>query len=243
MSGRVPKLFDPRIYAILLLAAAIAGLMVHDERSLLAMFIIALLWKFLSKNAADVLLYVFGYIVLWTMTYLALLWLKASPDATLAISLSNTGLAGRKAFVPFIFAFILAKQATGSLIAAFSAMGFPKPFGISIALLLRFFPTLAYEYRSIRNAQKFRGVGLGFWNPLAHIPQVLNYILIPLSIRITRISEELSASLSVRGVNFNNTIVSYRPVRFSLKDGIALSISIAALLFIIIIDYYSGLIR
>lgn len=241
MSEQTAGPFDPRVYFFLMIASAVSSLVVHVQISLAALFAVALIWRFLSKNASDVLFYVFFYLVLEGASYLGYLWVTASPEATLGLAMTHFSMAGRKALIPLLFAFTLAKEPSGSLIASFNAMKLPKPFGISVAIMLRFFPTLGEEYRSIRNAQKFRGVGVGFWNTIAHVPQVLNYVLIPLTIRITRISEELSASVTVRGVRFSNEIVSFRPIRFSAKDGIALTLSVLVLSTIVVLDQYEVL--
>lgn len=117
---------------------------------------------------------------------------------------------------------LLYRVPTGSFMAALNAMRLLKAVGIGIGIMLRFFPTVAQEYRSIRNAQKFRGVGVGFWHMLAHLPQTLSCILLPLVIRVNRIAEELSASVTVRGVRFHNEVVSFRSVRFSGRDALLL---------------------
>lgn len=87
-------------------------------------------------------------------------------------------------------------------------------------MVLRFFPTIAGEYRAIRSSQRFRGIGVGVVHTLTHLPSTVEYILIPLILRTTKVAEELSASMTVRGVRFSGETISYRPIHFSWKDGI-----------------------
>ena len=54
---------------------------------------------------------------------------------------------------------------------------------------------------------------------LTHLPSTVEYILIPLILRTTKVAEELSASMTVRGVRFSGETISYRPIHFSRKDG------------------------
>ena len=112
----------------------------------------------------------------------------------------------------------LAKEPTGSLLASLQAMRLPKAVGIGLAVLLRFFPTIGGEYRAIRASQRFRGIGVGVVHTLAHLPSTVEYILIPLILRTIKVAEELSASMTVRGVRFSGETISYRPVRFTGRD-------------------------
>ena len=100
-----------------------------------------------------------------------------------------------------------------------SAVRFPKAVGIAASVVLRFFPTISGEYRAIRSSQRFRGIGVGVVHTLTHLPSTVEYILIPLILRTTKVAEELSASMTVRGVRFSGETISYRPIHFSRKDG------------------------
>lgn len=233
---RLPIL-DSRVYLFLLLSGAVSSMFAQSEMSMLALFAVALTFHVLNGRLGKALGYTFGYTVLWVITKVSVSWLMVSSSSGIALSLSNMGMSGRRAMVPLLFALLLAKAPIGSFMAALNAMRLPKAFSIGTAIMMRFFPSLAQEYRSIRNAQKFRGVGVGFWNALLHLPQVLSCLLIPLIIRITKISEELSASVTVRGVRFGGEVTSYRPIRFAKKDAVFLAAGIAAFLLILLFDY------
>lgn len=227
---------DSRVYLFLLIVGAAAGMFARSEAAMLSLFIAALLFHVFDRRLGKTLQYGFGYVILWGITKVSLVWLAASSSG-IALSLSNMGMSGRRAMVPLLFAMLLAKVPVGSFMAALNAMRLPKAFSIGAATMMRFFPTLVQEYRSIRNAQRFRGIGVGFWNTLLHLPRVLSCLLIPLIIRITKISEELSASVTVRGVRFGGEVTSFRPVRFTGKDTAFLALGIAAFLTILSVDY------
>ena len=48
--------------------------------------------------------------------------------------------------------------------------------------------------------------------------------MIPLILRTTKVAEELSASMTVRGVRFSGETVSYRTIRFCGKDAVLLAL-------------------
>lgn len=77
--------------------------------------------------------------------------------------------------------------------------------------------------------------GLGVVHTLTHLPSTVEYILIPLILRTTKVAEELSASMTVRGVRFSGETISYRPVRFTGKDAAlcAMAVLIPAAVFLL----------
>lgn len=82
------------------------------------------------------------------------------------------------------------------LMAAMSRMHSPQGVSISIAVMMRFFPTLGEEYRSIRDAMKMRGIQLGGGKP----EKMIEYRIIPLLFSTVNIGDELSAAAITRGL-------------------------------------------
>lgn len=80
--------------------------------------------------------------------------------------------------------------------AAMNRMHAPQGLSISIAVMMRFFPTLAEEYRSIRDAMKMRGVQFGG----GKATKMVTYRLIPLLFSSISIGDELSAAAITRGL-------------------------------------------
>ena len=166
-----------------------------------------------------ILPYMLYYLVFYGIGWAGVRLLDSNVAFSVSSMLSSIGIVGRKILIPLSFATALAGEATGSLMAALQAMRFPKAVGIAASVVLRFFPTISGEYRAIRSSQRFRGIGVGVVHTLTHLPSTVEYILIPLILRTTKVAEELSASMTVRGVRFSGETISYRPIHFSWKDG------------------------
>ena len=64
----------------------------------------------------------------------------------------------------------------------------------------------------------------------------MSNVFIPLVIRITKISEELAASVTVRGVRFHNEVVSFNDVKFTGRDALALIISFMVIILVFVTD-------
>ena len=81
-------------------------------------------------------------------------------------------------------------------ISAMQKMHFPDGITISLAVVMRFFPTIKEEYASIRDAMKMRGVMLGGGNAM----RMVEYRMIPLLFSCVNIGDELSAAAITRGL-------------------------------------------
>lgn len=211
---------DPRACLLFFCLGILSILAIHSETGLACAFILCLAMQFPCGKAGRIPGYIVFYLVLLGFSF-AGVWLMARPALfSLGTAISNMGILGRRALIPISYIFVLADMPTGALLEALRRLRLPKAAGIALAVVLRFFPTLGEEYRAIRSAQKFRGVGLGFFHTLAHLPSTIEYILIPLIIRTTKIADELSASVTVRGVRYSGGVISYRQVRFGTKDAL-----------------------
>lgn len=71
---------------------------------------------------------------------------------------------------------------------------------------------------------------------LTHLPTTVEYILIPLILRTTKVAEELSASMTVRGVRFSGETVSYRSIRFCWKDAVLLALLLAVACTVLLLE-------
>ncbi len=209
---------DPRTWLLLCLLGIASILLVHSEIGGLCLFLGCLLTHLLTGKANKILPYMLYYLVFYGIGWAGVRLLDSNVAFSVSSMLSSIGIVGRKILIPLSFATALAGEATGSLMAALQAMRFPKAVGIAVAVVLRFFPTIFGEYRAIRSSQRFRGIGVGVVHTLTHLPSTVEYILIPLILRTTKVAEELSASMTVRGVRFSGETISYHPIHFSWKD-------------------------
>ena len=84
----------------------------------------------------------------------------------------------------------------GEFVSAMQKMHVPDGITISLAVVMRFFPTIKEEYTSIRDAMKMRGIMLGGGNAA----KMVEYRMIPLLFSCVNIGDELSAAAITRGL-------------------------------------------
>lgn len=80
--------------------------------------------------------------------------------------------------------------------SAMQKMHVPDGVSISLAVVMRFFPTIKEEYESINDAMRMRGISMGG----GKVTKMIEYRLIPVMFSCVNIGDELSAAAVTRGL-------------------------------------------
>ncbi len=99
-------------------------------------------------------------------------------------------------------------------LASMNHMHMPQGLTISLAVMMRFFPTLSEEYGYIRDAMKMRGITFGGGNIL----KIIEYRIIPLLFFCVNIGDELSAAAVTRGLGAPVRRSSVCKIGFHIRD-------------------------
>lgn len=98
--------------------------------------------------------------------------------------------------------------------AAMNRMHTPQGLVISIAVMMRFFPTLFEEYGAIRDAMRMRGIQFGG----GKVSKMITYRLIPLLFSSISIGDELSAAAVTRGLGAPVKRTNVSVIGFRYRD-------------------------
>ncbi len=115
--------------------------------------------------------------------------------------------------------------------SAMQKMHMPDGIAVSLAVVMRFFPTIKEEYSSINDAMKMRGILFGG----GKVGKMLEFRIIPLLFSCVNIGEELSAAAVTRGLGAPVRRTSICELRLGAADIIlfaVLTLSTAALVMI-----------
>ncbi|HBY33331.1 MAG TPA: energy-coupling factor transporter transmembrane protein EcfT [Clostridiales bacterium] len=113
-------------------------------------------------------------------------------------------------------------------------MHMPDGIAISLAVVMRFFPTIKEEYGSIRDAMKMRGISFGGGNAL----KMVEYRMIPLLFSCVNIGDELSAAALTRGLGGNVKRTSVVELRLRIWDILLMVLFTAALGIFVYMKYF-----
>lgn len=110
------------------------------------------------------------------------------------------------------------------MVAGFRQLGLPYTWGVTLALTLRYIPTLYAVWERVLDAQRARGLVTAHANPLraarAYLPA-----LVPVLIQALRTAETLSRALEARAFAAPGCRPTVRrPLRFRVSDALGLAL-------------------
>ncbi len=207
---------DPRtkLYMILIVSAIV---MMSATTPLLwavriVMTMIPILLLIAEKRYASALRFFALYAVALILTFYFL-----SADSTGVFKALLTGYCGIVVqFMPALITawYVVRTTKIDEFMSAMQKMHVPDGIAISLAVVMRFFPTIKEEYGAIRDAMKMRGISLAGGN----VVRMVEYRMIPLLFSCVNIGDELSAAAITRGLGGEVTRTSVVELRMKAVD-------------------------
>ncbi len=121
----------------------------------------------------------------------------------------------------------------GEFMSAMQRMHLPDGITISLAVVMRFFPTIREEYSSISDAMKMRGIAFGGGNAA----KMIEYRMIPLLFSCVNIGDELSAAAITRGLGGKVKRTSVETLKLRITDWFFITLFTAAAVVFILFKY------
>jgi energy-coupling factor transport system permease protein len=193
------RLLDPRTKLLLLVLAAVyigMQLSAPAEILLILIFLTPLFLAGLYKMALI-------FLGIYFIQFFAAIYLLPNISHSFLVFVVSFLVYGLRLLLPSIIigAYAMKTTAVSEWIAAFKKIHMPNWLLIPLAVMARFFPTIREDYRHIRKAMAFRGIGTGFFDLVKHPMQTLEFILIPLLMNATQVSEDLAISSLTKGLS------------------------------------------
>ncbi len=224
---------DLRAVFIVMLTAACLVFALRTEPALFCCMAVMAIWLIITGYPGLALKYALIFTALWGIVF------PVSRIPNLG-SVAMICIYARRLLLPFMAAVPVSHGSSGKLIATLSKIRVPRIVTLSVAVMFRFMPTIGTEYRLIRNSQKFRGIGTNPVSVILHPYRTMEYILVPLLIRTSKVSDELSAAAMVRGMSLNGEMNSFIEVKWKKTDTI---ITVIYFFIVTAIIYYDHKLR
>ena len=106
----------------------------------------------------------------------------------------------------------------GEMVCGLRKLKLPEAVIVPCVTVIRFFPTVAEDYRQIRNAMAFRGIAEGKFALLRHPAQSLEYILMPLLMNSNNVAQDLSVAAMTKGISLPGQHTSMVEIQMKLVD-------------------------
>ena len=221
---------DIRVCIFVMLLIAIGILVVRTECAVYACLAFAVIWTGQILGFRRVITQIILFAALE-----GLLWLIKDVKAAANLPLLLVYL--RRLVIAVIAAYPVTKAPIGKLIASLDKLKMPRTATISLAVLFRFMPTVSMEFAAIRQAQKYRGIGMRNIKLIKQLPKLFECTMVPLLIRTTKVADELTASAEVRGMKLTGQYNSYYEVKMQAKDWLGLIVAITYMTGIFYLDH------
>jgi energy-coupling factor transport system permease protein len=130
--------------------------------------------------------------------------------------------------------YVIRTTKIGEFMSCMQKMHIPDGIAVSLAVVMRFFPTIKEEYSSINDAMRMRGVMLGGGNVL----RMFEFRMIPLLFSCVNIGEELSAAAITRGLGGDSKRSSLIELKLGLADYLLMSFLTAATVIFVMYKYF-----
>ncbi len=236
---------DPRVKLWLVLGMAVLTFRIHTWRGQLLLLLGAWLLLLSARVPVRSRLWLWRQVRLLVILILIMQTLFAPSGAVLVtlgpLVITRGGLesaamlATRTLTMVWLTGVLLFVTAQRDLILAFTSLGLPYTWGLTLSLTLRFIPALYSLTEAVREAQAARGwVVRGNW-----LQRLRDYlpVLVAVIIGTLRLSDQVALALTARGLRANSPRTVWRPLRMQRTDWLVLACSA----FIFLALFYTGL--
>ena len=225
---------DPRCKGLLLILIGCVSYFLNGEIMSLVLVIGFALFIAIGNGAKWAVQMVLFYIA---VAYLNAL-LRYISVPVLSVIMSVFGVTVLKLIpISMVALWILRTTHMDDPMVALQRLRLPQAITIPLVVMFRYIPTLRIEYRMIRNTMDIRGISDTLWKRISRPIATIEYILIPLLMRCLKVTDELAASGTTRGLELEQKRYALNPIRFSWKEYFVTALGIAFLAILLFLDY------
>lgn len=227
------RIIDPRIKLTILPVIGFVSFFLKDTVLLFPLVIFAAFLFCYSRMYKKALYYTFFFTILLLIENF--MCYSENPQAVFVIYMILYFLS-RMLVISIFGMYITKTTGVSEMTEALNKMKIPRSISVSFSVLLRFIPTMRYEKKFLKENMKIRGVINGRFFMFLHPVKYTEYTLVPLLMRMIKISDELSASALIRGLDSGEKRVTIVELRIKNVDLAVLSLGIFAVIAAIIMQ-------
>lgn len=227
------KTIDPRIKLTLLPIVGFVSFFINDTVLIFALLLFAFLLYLYSgiyKTACLFLLF-FSFLLLAEFGLASLSKYSIVFGIYMLIY-----FASRMTLIGMFGTYITKTTSVSEMIESLNRMKVPRSISVPFSVLLRFAPTMRHEAKALKENMRMRGVINSRFFVFLHPIKYVEYTLVPLLMRMIKISDELSASALIRGLDSEEKRVTIVELELKITDLIAMIIGVTVIVAVIIIQ-------
>ena len=209
------KTIDPRIKLTLLPIVGFTSFFISDTILLFILIIFAFFLYLYSGMWKRALRFILFFVLLYCIE----LGISKFSEASIVFAIYMfIYFASRITLITMFGGYITKTTSVSEMLEALNRMKVPRSIGMPFSVLLRFVPTIKIELKALKENMKIRGIVTSRFFPLLHPIKYIEYTLVPLLMRMIKISDELSASALIRGLDSDENRVTLTELQFRCAD-------------------------
>lgn len=224
---------DPRIKLILLPTAGFISFFINDTFLLLIIVLFGFLLYLYSR------LYKGGivFLIVFSLFVLAEFGLESLKEQSFIFGFYMLiYFFSRMTVIVMFGTYIVKTTGISEMVEGFNKMRIPRSISIPFSVLLRFSPTMKYEIRALKENMKVRAVINSRFFLFLHPVKYLEYAFVPLLMRAIKVSDELSASALIRGLDSTEKRVTLTTLRIGKMDWLVMILGVLTMFLVIILE-------
>ncbi|NEG55518.1 energy-coupling factor transporter transmembrane component T [Bifidobacterium platyrrhinorum] len=115
-------------------------------------------------------------------------------------------------------AYAVSTTTASAFVCAMRRMRVPESVVVPCVVVIRFFPTIAGDYRRIRETMALRGLVSGRFAALRHPMRMLEHVLVPLLMNAAFVAQDLSVAALTKGLGRSGVHTSRTTIRMRAVD-------------------------
>lgn len=125
---------------------------------------------------------------------------------------------------------LIARNEAVKTLAAFRKFHIPEKLIMIFSVIFRFFPVISNDMKLMSQSIQTRGTFSRILEKIRFFPEYIEILIVPLSLRVIRIAETLSASAETRGIDLKCKRNSFVSLRFGIWDIVVLVLVVSAVI-------------
>jgi energy-coupling factor transport system permease protein len=184
--------------------------------------------------------YALKAILFYALVYVFTVWTMDTMTGTLrTMFIAFLGLFHKVYPCGMLSGIVLSTTKVSEFLSAMNRIHAPKKLVISLAVMLRYVPTIREDWRFIKDAMKMRDVSPSLKGFLTHPGMTVECIYVPLMMAASKAADELSIASVTRGIENPRPRTCLEQIRFGMADWIVL---LCFLAFFSVVLYLKGVV-
>ncbi len=219
-NGKQKELWlDPRTKLLLILICVFSAMIAPSLRYEFCLVILIGILGVLCGKGKHAL----KAILFYTLVYLFTVWTMDTMTGTLrTMFIAFLGLFHKVYPCGMLSGIVLSTTKVSEFLSAMNRIHAPKKLVISLAVMLRYVPTIREDWRFIKDAMKMRDVSPSLKGFLTHPGMTVECIYVPLMMAASKAADELSIASVTRGIENPRPRTCLEQIRFGMADWIVL---------------------